>query len=179
MSGHKLPDLTGQTFGRWTVIKAVPRDRSNPNDRQCYLCRCECGHESSIRGTDLINGNSTMCRSCAQRERGNRVAGRTSAEVQAYLLTHTVTETAEHFGLTHGSMTKYISRHKLRAMVKGRHTAPPRKPTDAQKRAFNVAIVPRYIPGVNDQSPHAERQWKYGGSDYLDRMHAYERMVSG
>lgn len=175
MSGKKLPDLTGQTFGRWTVVKAVPRDRSNPNDRQCYLCRCECGHESSVRGTDLFKGKSTMCRSCAQRERGNRIAGRTSVEVQAYLLTHTVTEAAKHFGLTHGSMTKYISRHKLRAMVKGRHRP---KPTVEQKRAFNVPIVPRYIPGVNERSPHAERKWKYGGSDYLDRMHAYERMVA-
>lgn len=179
MSGHKLPDLTGQTFGRWTVIKAVPRDRSNPNDRQCYLCRCECGYESSVRGTDLFRGKSTMCRSCAQRERGNRVAGRTSAEVQAYLLTHTVTETAKHFGLTHGSMTKYISRHNLRAMVKGRHVAPPRKPTEAQRKAFQAALIPRTIPGVNERSPHAERKWKYGGGDYLERMHAYERMVSG
>lgn len=177
MSGKKLPDLTGQTFGRWTVIKAVPRDKSDPNDRQRYLCRCECGHESSVRGTDLFKGQSTMCRSCAQRERGNRIAGRTSAEVQAYLLTHTVTEAAKHFGLTHGSMTKYMSRHGLRAMVKGRRVTPPRKPTEAQRKAFNIGIVPRIRPGINDFSLHHERQWKYGGGDYLERMRQYERMV--
>lgn len=180
MSGHKLPDLTGQTFGRWAVLEALPRDKDDPNDRQKYRCRCACGNESNIRATDLINGGSTKCKSCAMRERGRKMAGRSPADVQAYLLTHTVTETAEHYGLTHGALTKYMSRHNIRAMVKGRHRPkPPRKPTDAQKRAFNVAIIPRYIPGVNEQSPHAERRWKYGGSDYLDRMRAYERMVSG
>jgi len=178
MSGKKLPDLTGQTFGRWTVLEALPRDKDDPNDRQKYRCRCECGHESSVRGTDLVKGQSTMCRSCAQRERGNRVAGRTSAEVQAYLLTHTVAEAAKHFGLTHGSMTKYMSRHGLRAMVKGRRVTPPRKPTAAQRKAFQVALIPRHIPGVNEQSPHAERRWKYGGADYLARMRSYERMVA-
>lgn len=177
MANRKIPDLTGQTFGRWTVLEALPRDKDDPNDRQKYRCRCACGNESSIRATDLINGGSTKCKSCAMRERGRKMAGRSPADVQAYLLTHTVTEAAKHFGLSHGSMTKYISRHKLRAMVKGRHTAPPRKPTEAQRKAFQVALIPRTIPGVNERSPHAERRWKYGGSDYLDRMHAYERMV--
>ena len=175
MSGRKIPDLTGQTFGRWTVLEAIARDKDDPNDRQKYRCRCSCGNESNVRATDLINAGSSMCKSCAMRERGRKMAGRSPADVQAYLLTHTVTETAGHYGLTHGALTKYISRHKLRAMVKGRYRP---KPTVEQKRAFNVPIVPRYIPGVNEQSPHAERKWKYGGSDYLERMRAYERMVA-
>ena len=54
MSGKKLPDLTGQTFGRWTVIKAVPRDKSDPNDRQRYLCRCECGTERTIEASSEV-----------------------------------------------------------------------------------------------------------------------------
>ena len=175
----KLPDMTGQKIGRWTVVKLLPRKPGDQNDRNRYLCRCECGTEKDVRAADLAHGTSTMCRSCAQRERGNRIAGRTPAEVQAYLLTHTVTETAEHYGLTHGAMTRYMSRHNLRAMVKGRHRPkPPRKPTESQRRAFQVALIPRHIPGVNERSPHAERRWKYGGADYLARMRSYERMVA-
>lgn len=178
MSGRKTPDLTGQTFGRWTVLEALPRDKDDPNDRQKYRCRCTCGNESNIRATDLINAGSSMCKSCAMRERGRKMAGRSPADVQAYLLTHTVTEAAEHWGLSHGSMTRYMERHGLKAVVKGKHRPkPPQKPSEASKRAFNVAIVPRYIPGINERSPHKERRWKYGGSDYLERMRQYERMV--
>ena len=46
------------------------------------------------------------------------------------------------------------------------------------RREFNVDILPRMIPGVNDFSPHHDRRWKWSGKDYIARMHAYERMVT-
>lgn len=53
-------DLTGQKFGKWTVIKRVDLD----SKRVKYLCRCECGNESVVIGTTLSSGQSTKCRKC-------------------------------------------------------------------------------------------------------------------
>ena len=38
----KLPDLTGEHFGRWTVIEYA--GRGNHGEVQ-YKCRCDCGTE--------------------------------------------------------------------------------------------------------------------------------------
>lgn len=52
-----LIDLTGQVFGRWTVLG---RSEANP-PRTYWLCRCECGHERSVEGHTLRTGLSTSC----------------------------------------------------------------------------------------------------------------------
>lgn len=56
-------DLTGQRFGRWTVLK---RDESK-NRNVYWLCQCDCGRVVSVNGSSLRNGGSTKCRSCASR----------------------------------------------------------------------------------------------------------------
>ena len=48
-------NIIGQTFGKWTVLKA---DKSNPRK---YWCRCECGTERSIDKYSLLNGTSKSC----------------------------------------------------------------------------------------------------------------------
>lgn len=42
--------MIGQVFGRLTVIDTYPRNKHN---KQVWLCRCECGIEKPILGTDL------------------------------------------------------------------------------------------------------------------------------
>ena len=51
----KLPDLTGEHFGRWTVIEYA--GRGNHGEVQ-YKCRCDCGTERVLRRTSLTSGNS-------------------------------------------------------------------------------------------------------------------------
>ena len=46
----KLIDLTGQRFGKLTVIA---RDGSDKNNKATWLCRCDCGKETVVRGSDL------------------------------------------------------------------------------------------------------------------------------
>lgn len=46
-------DLTGQQFGRLTVIKYVEKHR--------YLCRCDCGNEKTIYEYSLKNGDTKSC----------------------------------------------------------------------------------------------------------------------
>lgn len=50
-------DLTGQRFGRLTVLERAP----NQNGRVAYLCRCQCGTELTVLGQNLTNGCSKSC----------------------------------------------------------------------------------------------------------------------
>lgn len=56
-------DLTGQEFGKWSVISYKQQSRG---DDSTYLCRCECGQERYVKSPDLRNGKSTNC-GCANR----------------------------------------------------------------------------------------------------------------
>lgn len=59
----KKLDLTGQRFGRWTVLKKG----ESKNQNSYWLCQCDCGRVVSVMGCSLRNGRSTKCRSCASR----------------------------------------------------------------------------------------------------------------
>lgn len=50
-------DLSGQTFGRWTVLRLDP-SRKGPT---CFFCRCICGKEKSVRSSALKKGLSRSC----------------------------------------------------------------------------------------------------------------------
>lgn len=58
---RKAADLTGKTFGKWTVLE---RDVGVVPVR--WICRCECGEIKSVRAKTLCNGHSTSCRHCKQ-----------------------------------------------------------------------------------------------------------------
>lgn len=53
----KRIDLTGQRFGRWTVLGF---DRCE-NDRTFWKVKCDCGTEKTIDGRVLRNGKSKSC----------------------------------------------------------------------------------------------------------------------
>lgn len=56
---HYKEDLSGETFGRWQVIK---RDEENHLGQGAYwLCQCSCGTAKSVRETNLKNGKSLSC----------------------------------------------------------------------------------------------------------------------
>lgn len=53
-----LQDLTGQKFGRLTVV------RRGPNTRQGWVawdCNCECGKSKTVAARDLRSGNTRSC----------------------------------------------------------------------------------------------------------------------
>lgn len=60
----KVPDLTGQRFGRWLVTEYA--GRGNRGEIQ-YHCRCDCGTERVLRRSSLTSGNSKSC-GCLSRE---------------------------------------------------------------------------------------------------------------
>lgn len=52
----KMIDLTGQRFGRWTVIKYA-----GYKNGVMWRCKCDCGSEKDIRSDHLRYGKSTSC----------------------------------------------------------------------------------------------------------------------
>ena len=50
-------DLSGQRFGRWTVLRRV----ESTCRATLWLCRCDCGKESVVRGGHLCDGSSKSC----------------------------------------------------------------------------------------------------------------------
>ena len=65
---NKVYDLTGKKFGRWTVIQ---RSGSDAFNSAMWLCRCECGKESTVRGYALRYGHTHSC-GCLQSEQVSR-----------------------------------------------------------------------------------------------------------
>lgn len=53
----KLIDLTGQRYGRWTVLYRVP----NKNGNTYWHCRCDCGTEKDVNASNLRRGLTTSC----------------------------------------------------------------------------------------------------------------------
>src|SRR6266849_1411780 len=51
-------DLTGQAFGRLTVLRCVGRDK---HGNAVWLCRCECGKEVEVVGQSLVRGLTQSC----------------------------------------------------------------------------------------------------------------------
>lgn len=57
MSKSFRKDLTGQRFGRLTVLEFV----SNKKKDAHWLCHCDCGNEKVVRGMRLKIGHTTSC----------------------------------------------------------------------------------------------------------------------
>lgn len=58
-----LVDLSGQTFGRLTVVGQAPRR----NNDTMWHCKCSCGSTSSVQSKHLRNGCTRSC-GCLQAE---------------------------------------------------------------------------------------------------------------
>lgn len=57
-------DLTGRSFGRWTVIGFGYKSRFG---ELLWNCKCECGREKAVKAAILRKGESTSC-GCLHRE---------------------------------------------------------------------------------------------------------------
>ena len=54
---RKPIDLTGRRFGRLEVIKRA----DSPNDKEYWICKCDCGNVKMIRRKNLRPGGSKSC----------------------------------------------------------------------------------------------------------------------
>ena len=60
-------DLTGQKFGRLTVLYKLPSKGTGNNRKTRWLCQCECGKEVAVITGALRRGTTKSC-GCYQRE---------------------------------------------------------------------------------------------------------------
>lgn len=65
MAQYNFKDLTGQKFGRLTVINRAENDKCG---HARWLCKCECGNTKIILGSHLRRGLIQSC-GCLQREK--------------------------------------------------------------------------------------------------------------
>lgn len=64
LNDMKLIDLTGEKFGRLTVLNKY----GHSGKETTWLCKCECGNIGAVVGRDLRTGNTKSC-GCLQKDR--------------------------------------------------------------------------------------------------------------
>lgn len=97
-------DITGQTFGRWTVLERADTARRNI----VWRCRCACGTEREVIGKDLRSSHSRSC-------------GCLSADVSSFLKsTHRAKRTPEHNSWSNMNDRCYQPKNKRWAHYGGR-----------------------------------------------------------
>lgn len=81
---HRFIDITGKTFGRYTVLREAGR---NIHGGVMWLCRCECGIEKVVCGDGLKTGQTKSCGCLASEntikrnfKHGKNPRGRTAPE---------------------------------------------------------------------------------------------------
>ena len=57
--------MTGQRFGRWTVLGMTTRTSTDGHPRMACVCRCECGTELVVYASNLRSGQTKSC-GCAK-----------------------------------------------------------------------------------------------------------------
>ena len=62
--GRKPIDHVGQRFYRLLVLSPV--EQQKPSGATMWLCRCDCGREVPVRGSNLRSGNSKSCGMCGR-----------------------------------------------------------------------------------------------------------------
>lgn len=68
-SNHRGPrfiDLTGQRFGKWTVIDEAPA----VDQRTYWNCLCNCGIRQTVKASKLRTKKSKSCRHCCRSTHG-------------------------------------------------------------------------------------------------------------
>ena len=60
-----LIDLTGQKFGKWTVLERdLEKQRQLKTNGSYWKCQCECGNIKSVQSSKLRRGESKSCGQC-------------------------------------------------------------------------------------------------------------------
>lgn len=71
-----VKDLIGQKFNKLTVIE---RNGSDHRGEAQWKCKCECGNEIVVLGSNLRTGHTTSC-GCERRSRGELAVAKILAE---------------------------------------------------------------------------------------------------
>lgn len=76
-------DLTGQKFGKLTIIKYLQMNERGENKQNIWRCQCECGNIIDASSNHLTTSHTTSC-GCVQRERSAQIARETKSMTNKY-----------------------------------------------------------------------------------------------
>ena len=65
-------DMTGQRFGKLTVIEMAAQEQTQKGKGTRWRCLCDCGKETVVQGVNLRRGQHQSC-GCARADNINRV----------------------------------------------------------------------------------------------------------
>lgn len=54
-------DLCGQRFGKLVVLQQTEKPQQCRTNADYWLCRCDCGNETVVLGSNLLRGHTTSC----------------------------------------------------------------------------------------------------------------------
>lgn len=60
----RIVDLQGRRFGRLVVVRLAERE---PDPHAWWVCDCDCGRVTEVRGARLLGGTTSSC-GCLRRE---------------------------------------------------------------------------------------------------------------
>ena len=69
-------DYTGRRFGRLTVICQAEKPDDCKTNSDYWLCRCDCGQEVVVLGSNIIRGHTKSCGCLRQRDLTGKHIGR-------------------------------------------------------------------------------------------------------
>jgi hypothetical protein len=72
-------DLAGRRFGKWSVVKRT----TNAHGGTRWICRCKCGAQRKVFGSDLRRGHSKSC-GCRFTKHGHTPRRAVTAEYYAW-----------------------------------------------------------------------------------------------
>lgn len=72
-SDKRFKNLTGKTFGKWSVLGFAGRINNTSN--YSWYCRCACGRVKMVQAANLKSGGSTCCQHCKTPSRGATIHG--------------------------------------------------------------------------------------------------------
>lgn len=67
-TGRPSIDLTGQKFGRLTVVRRALSPTTYGRQKIRYVCKCECGASTVVLAESLVSGRTKSC-GCLRRDR--------------------------------------------------------------------------------------------------------------
>lgn len=70
---RKKMDISGQRFGRLTAL--YPTDRRDSHGVVYWVCRCDCGNQTEVPASNLVNGTCKSC-GCLKKENQDKIQDR-------------------------------------------------------------------------------------------------------
>lgn len=70
---RKKMDISGQHFGRLTAL--YPTDRRDSHGVVYWVCRCDCGNQTEVPASNLVNGTCKSC-GCLKKENQDKIQDR-------------------------------------------------------------------------------------------------------